>query len=135
MQISTETHAKIIVGVAIKSGRGNVKGSGIRSPPPTCAYSLSNSTQKEAVSKKNSILISNPPKIHKFTFHIQKSVFLAFGLSWISLKAFALLRLQRKSHSSPEKCFFYLMKNAFTVFGVTSIRKILFHLEVSEDIL
>ena len=69
--------AKIHVGVAIKSGRGNVKGSDIMSPPP-CTYSLSNSTRKEAVSKKNSILMSDPPKIRKFIFHIRKkSVFLA----------------------------------------------------------
>ena len=113
--------------MAIKSGRGNVRGIAIMLPRPPCTYSLSNSTRKEAVSKKNSILMSDPPKIRKFIFHIRKkSVFLASGLSWLSLKAFASLRLQRKSHSSQEKCFFSLVKNAFTVFGVYSIRKILF---------
>ena len=61
--------------MAIKSGRGNVKGSGIRSPPPPCTYSLSNSTRKEAVSKKNSILMSDPPKIRKSIFHIRKKVY------------------------------------------------------------
>ena len=91
-----------------------------------CTYSPSNSTRKEASVKKIAFLSQTLQKFINSLFIFEKSAFLASGLSWLSLKAFASLRLQRKSHSSPEKCFFYLMKNAFTVFGVSSIRKILF---------
>ena len=117
--------AKIFLGVSIKSGRGNVKGSGIRSPP--CAQIVSQMVLEKRLSvKKIAFLCQTLQKCVNSFFIFKKSAFLASGLSWLSLKAFASLRLQRKSHSSPEKCFFYLMKNAFTVFGVSSIRKILF---------
>ena len=48
--------AKILVGVAIKSGRGNVKGRGIYPPPPVHTFKYvhypSNSTQKSLSYKK-----------------------------------------------------------------------------------
>ena len=113
------------MGVAIKSGRGNVKGSDIMSPPMHIYIVSQIALEKRPSVKKIAFLSQTLQKFINSLFIFEKSAFLASGLSWLSLKAFASLRLQRKSHSSPEKFFFYLMKNAFTVFGVSSIRKIL----------
>ena len=78
-------HVKIIVGMAIKRGRGNVKGSDT-SPPPLCTrtYSLSNSTRKEASVKKIAFLSQTLQKFVNSFFKFKKK--LISGLLWLSLK-------------------------------------------------
>ena len=95
-------------------------------PIPLCAhmYILSNRTRKEASVKKIAFLSQTLQKFVNSFFIFKKKV--DFWPLMAFFKAFASLRLQR-SHSSLEKCFFSLMKNAFTHFGVFTIRKILLH--------
>ena len=124
--------AKILVGVAIKSGRGNVKGRGIY-PPPPCIHSnmyiILQIVLKKACHIKKDILASNGQKTG-FFFHIFEKIVLFWSLM-ASFKAFASLRLQSEAIRG-QKNTFTLMKKTITVFGPFLERKILFLHDMGE---
>ena len=116
-------HCPMEGGVAKKSRRGNVKGSGI-CPPPLCTYIVFQIVLKNSLSYKKSAFSLQTVKKQNFFFHVFEKIVLFWSLM-ASFKAFASLRLQSEAIRG-QKNTFTLMKKSITVFGPFLERKILF---------
>ena len=96
----------MFVGVAIKSGRGNEKGSGIITSPlpaPLHIYCPSNRTQNSLSYKKTAFSLQTVKK--QIFFHIFEKIVFFWSLM-VPFKAFASLRLQSETIRGQKNTFF-----------------------------